>query len=135
MYQKIILAGNLGTDPEMRVLPDGTPFTRFTLATHWRKSGGEKTTTWWRVTMWERQAEIAAEYLSRGRAVLVEGRMEPDPETAGPRLYERQNGTIGASYELRANRFEFLSSGDAGPQQDPAPQAQEPVEQQSSVPF
>jgi single-strand DNA-binding protein len=112
MYQKIILAGNLGRDPEMRYTPDGTPVTNFSVATteRWTGQDGQQQerTTWWRVTAWRRLAETCNQYLSKGRAVLVEGRMNPDPETGNPRVYTRTDGTPGASYEVTAFTVKFL---------------------------
>ena len=117
MYQKIIIVGNLGGDPEMRYMADGTAVTNFSLATNrrWtdRNTGQPVTeTTWFRVAVWGRQAEAANQYLSKGRRVLVEGRLQSDPQTGGPRLFTRQDGTVGATYELRAFNFTFLGGRD-----------------------
>ncbi len=119
MYQKIIVVGNLGTDPEMRYMPDGTAVTNFNLATNRRwtdKATGQPVdeTTWFRVSVWRRQAETANEYLSKGRKVLVEGRLRPDPNTGGPRLWTRQDGTVGASFEITADTIRFLSGREEG---------------------
>lgn len=113
MYQKIIVAGNLGGDPEMRYMADGTAVTNFSLATNrsWTdRSTGQpvQETTWFRVSVWGRQAETANQYLSKGRQVIVEGRLRPDPSTGGPRTYTRQDGTVGASYEITAETFRFI---------------------------
>jgi len=112
MYQKIIIVGNLGQDPEMRFTPDGTPVTNFSVATNevWSNAQGQqqKRTTWWRVTAWRRLAETCNQYLSKGRAVLVEGRMTTDPETGGPRVWTGNDGVARASYELTALTVKFL---------------------------
>jgi single-strand DNA-binding protein len=113
MYQRIVLVGNLGNDPEMRYLPDGTPVTNLSLATNRRWSDrqtGEsrEETIWWRVSVFGNQAEACNQYLSKGRQVLVEGQMRPDPSTGGPRIWTRQDGTPGASYEVRALTVRFL---------------------------
>lgn len=113
MYQHIVLAGNLGRDPEMRYLPDGRPVTTLSLATNrsWsdRQTGERKEeTTWWRVSVFGGQAETCNQYLSKGRQVLVEGRMRPDAETGGPRVWQRQDGSWGASFELSATNVRFL---------------------------
>ena len=117
MYQKIIIAGNLGRDPEMRYMPDGTAVTSFSVATNrqWtdRASGQPvKETTWFRISVWGRQAETANQYLSQGQKVLVEGTITPDRNTGGPRLWTAQDGTVRASFEVRADSFRFLSSRD-----------------------
>jgi len=113
-YQKIILVGNLGRDPEMRYTPNGTPVTNFSMAVNRRRTGPdgsqEDETTWFRITAWQKTAEIAAQYLSKGRQVMVEGRMNPDRATGGPRIWTRQDGTAAASYEVTADRIVFLGS-------------------------
>ncbi len=118
-YQKLIIVGNLGRDPEMRYTPDGTPVTSFSMATNrrWTNSDGSQNeeTIWFRVSAWRRQAEIAAQYLSKGRQVMVEGRLQADKATGGPRIWTRQDGTAGASFEVTCDRLILLSNrGDAG---------------------
>jgi single-strand DNA-binding protein len=112
MYHKIILVGNLGRDPEMRYTSDGTPVTNFSVATSERWTGQDgqqqERTIWWRVSAWRRLAETCNQYLSKGRSVLVEGRMNVDPETGGPRVFTRNDGTTGASYEVTAFTVKFL---------------------------
>jgi len=80
MYHKLIIAGHLGTDPEMRYTPEGTPVTSFRMASNirYRDASGEQReeTIWFRVSVFGRQAEIANQYLQKGRPVLVEGRVE-----------------------------------------------------------
>lgn len=117
MYQKLIIIGNLGGDPEMRYMPDGTAVTNFSVATNrgWtdsRTGESRDETTWFRVSVWGRQAEPANQYLSKGRRVLVEGRLRPDPDTGSPRLWTRQDGTVTASFEIHAENVRFLGSRD-----------------------
>ncbi|MCA9972740.1 MAG: single-stranded DNA-binding protein, partial [Anaerolineales bacterium] len=119
MYQKIIVVGNLGRDPEMRYMPDGTAVTSFSLATNRRwtdRASGQpvEETTWFRVSVWGRQAETANQYLSRGRQVLVEGVLTPDRATGGPRLWTAQDGTVRASFEIRADSVRFIGSREDG---------------------
>lgn len=142
MYQKIIIVGNLGRDPEMRYMSDGTPVTNMNVATNrsWtdRNSGQQvDETTWFRISVWGRQAETVNQYLSKGRRVLVEGRLRPDPETGGPRLFTRQDGTVGASFEITADSVRFLGGRDdgdggfgGGDEFD-----QSPVEEEDDIPF
>jgi single-strand DNA-binding protein len=112
-YQKLIIVGNLGRDPEMRYTADGTPVTSFSVATNrrWTSSDGSQgeETVWFRVSAWRRQAEVAAQYLSKGRQVMVEGRLQPDRATGGPRIWTGQDGVARASYEVTADRIIFLS--------------------------
>jgi len=128
MYHKIIIVGNLGRDPEMRYTPDGTPVTSFSVATNrrWTNSDGTpgEETVWFRITAWRRQAEVAAQYLSKGRQVMVEGRLHPDPATGGPRVYQRQDGSYGAQYEVTAERIIFLGGGNGQAGEPAAPAAE-----------
>ena len=112
MYQKIIVVGYLGRDPEMRYTQDGVPVTTLSVATSrkWTNKDGTpgKETVWFRVSVWRKQAEACNQYLSKGQPVLLEGQLRPDPETGGPRVYQRQDGSYGASYELTAFTVRFL---------------------------
>lgn len=119
MYQKIIIVGNLGRDPEMRYMPDGTAVTSFSVATNRRwtdRASGQPVdeTTWFRVSVWGRQAETTNEYLAKGRKVLVEGQITPDRNTGGPRLWTAQDGTVRASFEIKADSVRFLGGRDDG---------------------
>jgi len=102
----------------MRYLPSGEPVTTFSVATDraWNDKNRQrqKETTWFRITVFGKQAEIVNQYLSKGRMVLVEGRLRPDPKTGGPAIYQRQDGTAGASFEVIANTIRFLSPRDDG---------------------
>lgn len=118
MYQKVVIAGNLGGDPEMRYTPQGDAVTSFNVATNRRWTGrdgqpGEET-TWFRVSVWGKQAESCNQYLTKGRQVLVEGTLTPDRETGGPRVWTTNEGQHRASYEIRAITVQFLGGGGAG---------------------
>lgn len=109
MYQRIIIIGNLGRDPEMRYTPDGKAVTSFNVATS-RRYKDTNETTWFRVTVWGPQAESCNQYLHKGSKVLVEGRLTPDLETGAPRVYQRKDGSYGASFEINAMTVRFMSS-------------------------
>ena len=140
MYHTIIIAGNLGRDPEMRYTPSGQAVTNFNVATsrQYTDSGGQKVkeTIWFRVSAWGKTAEICNQYLKKGSKVLVEGRLNPDPKTGGPHIWQGQNGP-GASFEVTANTVRFLSGqseGDSGN----APAGEQPAqvaEGDSEIPF
>jgi single-strand DNA-binding protein len=112
MYQKIYLAGNLGQDPELRYTPNGTAVTRFSVATNerWTDREGQQQdrTIWWRVSVWGRQGEAVSEHLRKGSQVFIEGRMDPDPETGGPSIWTGRDGQARASYEIVAQRVQFV---------------------------
>ena len=74
---KVMLIGHLGGDPEIRYLPSGTAMAKFSLATKRRKRNGEEQPPdWHRITVWSRLAEICAQYLTKGKQVMIEGRIE-----------------------------------------------------------
>ncbi len=118
MYQQIIIVGNLGRDPEMRYTPSGTPVTSLNVATNRKYTGSDgqvvKETTWFRVSVFGKQAEACAQYLKKGSSVLVEGRLQSDPKSGGPRVFNRQDGTTGASFEIFANTVRFMSGREGG---------------------
>ena len=118
-YQSTVIVGNLGRDPEMRYMPDGTAVTNLNVATNrkWNDTAtgqAQEETTWFRVSVWGKQAEACNEYLKKGRQVLVEGRLKPDPATGGPRVYSRQDGMAGASFEMSASAVRFLGGNGNG---------------------
>lgn len=113
MYQKVIIIGNLGRDPEMRFSPEGNPVTSFSVATSRRYKETDET-TWFRVSVWGKQAESCSQYLRKGSKVLVEGRLYPDAQSGGPRVFQRNDGTWGSSYELTAETVRFMSTRSEG---------------------
>jgi single-strand DNA-binding protein len=120
-YHTVIFVGNLGRDPEMRYTPSGQAVTDFSVAVNdnYTSSSGEKVkrTIWIRVSTWGKQAETCNQYLKKGKKVLVEGRLVTDPNTGGPRIWERNDGTKTASFEVSAQTVRFLSQRgeDEGP--------------------
>ncbi len=110
MYQKLIIVGYLGADPEMRYTTDGTPVTSFRVAVNRRwtnQDGSQGEKTWWfRVTAWRKLGELCNQYLSKGRMVLVEGEVDASAWSA-------QDGTPRATLEVTARNVRFLG-GKAG---------------------
>lgn len=111
-FNKIIVVGYLGRDPELRYTPDGTPVCNFTVATTDRrkdKSGEfQDHTTWFRVSLFGRQAEVASQYLSKGRQVFIEG-------TLSQREYTDKDGNTRTSLEVRGSELQFIGPrGDEG---------------------
>ncbi len=113
-FHTVILAGNLGRDPEMRYTPEGKAVTNFSVAVNddYTNNNGEriKRTIWVRVSTWGKQAESCNQYLKKGSKALVEGRLTADPATGGPRVWTGQDGSTRASYEISATTVRFLSS-------------------------
>ena len=111
-YAKAILAGNLGRQPELRYLPDGTPVTSFSVAvTDPPRQGTPSTSTWWHISVFGRQAESCQMSLHKGARVLVEGR----PVL---REYTDREGSRRCALELRASDVRFL---------DPRPSGEQPT--------
>jgi single-strand DNA-binding protein len=108
MYHKLILVGNVGRDPEMRYTPSGTAVVSFSVAVS-EGFGDKKSTIWFRVSAWDKLAEACNQYLKKGSRVLVEGRLIADPETGGPKMFERNDKTVGTSFEVTASTVKFLS--------------------------
>ena len=124
-YDKMMFTGNLGRDPELRYTPNGKKVCKFSVATNRVYTNSQGTeiqeTTWRVVSTWGNQAEVCNKYLSRSSRVFIEGRLNPDPETGGPKVYERNDGTPGASFEVTARRVIFLDGPGKEAQEDDIP--------------
>ena len=121
MNQLLILVGNVGKDPEMKYTPSGQAVTSFSMATthQYTNAGGErvKETTWFRVSVWGKSAEAVNQYVKKGSKVYVEGRLVADKTTGGPKVWQKQDGTSGASFDVTANTVKFLDSRSDGPKE------------------
>ena len=111
---KVILIGNLGRDPEVRYTPSGQAVANFTVATNeaWTDKAGQKQerTEWHRVVVWGKAAENCGEYLSKGRQVFIEGRLQT-------REWTNKEGAKQYTTEIVANPVGgvvFLAGGDRG---------------------
>jgi single-strand DNA-binding protein len=108
---KVIIIGNLGRDPEMRYTQGGSPVTSLNIATtrvYTNKSNDRvEETEWHRVTVWGKQAEACNQYLSKGRQVYVEGRLQT-------RSYEDKEGVKKYSTEIVAEVVQFLGGRGEG---------------------
>ncbi len=118
MYQKLVIVGRLGRDPEMRYTPTGQAVTSFSVATdrQYSDQSGKpvKETVWFRVSAWGKLAETCNTYLQKGKLVLIEGRLTVDTKTGGPRVWTGQDGQARASYEVSAQTVKFLSQRQEG---------------------
>lgn len=113
MYQKIVIVGNLGKDPEMRYMPDGKAVTNFSVATNRQYTAGNgdkvKEVTWFKIAVWGKQAESCNQYLHKGSKVLIEGRLSPDKETGNPRIWTTSDGKAATSFDVTAENVVFMS--------------------------
>ena len=110
-FNKIILVGNLGRDPELRYTAQGTPVCSFSMATNERRKdrNGEMQdhTTWFRITLWNRLAETASQYLQKGKQVYIEGRLRVEE-------YIDRDGKPRHSLEVFATDMQFIGSRGSG---------------------
>lgn len=142
-YQQITIVGRLGRDPEMRYTASGVPVTSFSVATsrNWTGQDGQRQekTVWFRITAWRKLGELASQYLTKGREVLVVGEIED------PNVWVDRDGNNRASLEVTARDIRFLGSrddamggggGDA-PQQAAAPAGASdgPAQSDEEIPF
>jgi single-strand DNA-binding protein len=110
-YNKIIMIGNLGRDPELSYTPQGTAVCKFSVATNERrrdKTGEQQdVTTWFRVTVWGKQAENVSRYLTKGRKVYLEGRLHVEEWTD-------REGKPRQSLEVNASEVQFIDGPGGG---------------------
>ncbi|MBI1761589.1 MAG: single-stranded DNA-binding protein [Acidobacteria bacterium] len=106
-FNKITIVGYLGRDPEIRYTPSGEAVCNFSVATTERRkdASGEfqDLTTWFKITVWRRQAEIANQYLSKGKQVYVEGRLRQTE-------YTDRDGNRRTALEVTASDIQFLGA-------------------------
>ena len=122
-FNKITVVGNLGRDPELRYTPQGNAVCNFSIATNEKKrdKSGEMqdVTTWFRVTLWGKQAENASKYLTKGSPVYIEGRLRVEEWTD-------RDGNNRYTLEVQGTDMQFLGGGarnedfssDSGPEPD-----------------
>lgn len=125
---KVILIGNLGSDPEVKYIPNGSAVANFSLATSesWTdKSSGERQerTEWHRLVLWRKLAEIAGQYLKKGGKIYVEGKLQT-------RSWDDQSGQKRYTTEVVVDEMQMLDGrGEGGsssaPSGDPGPGAME----------
>jgi len=108
---KAILIGNLGRDPELRYTQSGQPVVNFSIATteNWTDKNGERQerTEWHRIVVWGKTGENCAQYLSKGRTVYVEGRIQT-------REWEDREGQKRTTTEINAQNVTFLGGAGSG---------------------
>jgi len=135
MYEQTIIIGHLGRDPEMRYTQNGKPVTNFSVAVSRKFTGKDgqpvEKTKWFRVTAWNKLAELCNQYLSKGRLVLVTGEVDAS-------AYTGQDGEPKASLEITARDVKFLDGkgnggGDAA--EAPAPTGPTPQGDMGDLPF
>lgn len=133
MYQRVVIVGNLGRNPEMRYTAGGTPVANFPVAVNrrWNDNEGnsQEETTWFRVSVWGRQAEVCNQYLEKGRLALIEG----DIRTG---QYDDAQGVTRYTWELRASTVRFLGGpGDRASVPEMDGEAPAPAMAEEDIPF
>lgn len=117
-FNKITVVGNLGADPELRYTPQGVAVCTLSIATNETQKGKDSIVTWFRVTLWRQQAELADKYLRKGSPIYIEGRLSVDTWTD-----KDQNTRF--TLEVSATDMKFI--GERG-ERDEAPLATEETE-------
>ena len=129
-FNKIIIVGNLGKDPELRYTPQGTAVCSFSVATNEKKKdkSGElqDVTTWFRVTLWNRQAENASKYLTKGSPIYIEGRLRVEEWTD-------RDGNNRYTLEVQGSDMQFLGSGRGDEMSQEAPSERDFAPAESSA--
>jgi single-strand DNA-binding protein len=125
MFQQIIITGRLGKNPEMRFLENGKAVTNFPVAVNsvYKNADGEKqeTTTWYDVSVWDKQAEACNQYLEQGQMVqVVSSRISARP-------WKNQEGELRASLKITADRVQFLGKSGQGAEDAPADEGDEEI--------
>jgi single-strand DNA-binding protein len=114
-YNKVILMGHLGADPELRYTQNGSPVSSFRLAINRKWKGKDNSqheeTTWTNVTVWGPQAESVAKYLNKGSPVMIDGRLNY-------RTWQDKEGNNRSSLEVTAESVTFLARGDKEEQKE-----------------
>jgi single-strand DNA-binding protein len=115
--------GRLTHDPEMRYTPSGKAVVNMNLAVNLRTKVNDAfgtATLWLRLTVWDQLAETCNRWLSKGSKVYFEGRLDFDPNTGGPVMFTRNDGTPGVRFEATASTVRFLGGGQNNGQGEPA---------------
>src|SRR4029079_16942722 len=132
MVNKVILIRNLGRDPEVRSTPSGQPVATFTLATsrRWKDKNGQRQeqTEWHQIVVWGKQAEIAGQYLTKGKQFYIEGRLQTRSWD------DRQTGEKKYRTEIVCDTFQMLGSRGGGGVQSHGPEAAASSSSSSSAP-
>ena len=129
---KMLVIGNVGTDPEMRYTPNGKPVTSFRLATGRTYTTGEgerrQETEWFTVVTWTQLAERCNQYVTKGMRVYVEGRLKSDSWTGN-------DGQLRFRNEIVANRVLFLDRGASSGETEAGMDSPAPVEDTDELPW
>jgi single-strand DNA-binding protein len=119
MINKVILIGNLGRDPELRSTPSGQQVASFSLATtrKWKDRDGnrQEDTEWHNIVCWGRQAEVAGQYLTKGRQIYVEGRIQTrswDDRETGEKKYRTE--IVCDNFQMLGRRSDYEGGGGGG---------------------
>lgn len=121
---KTILCGRLGQAPELRTTQSGTSIAKFSLATS-ENYDNKQVTQWHNITVFGKQAEIAAKFLDKGRQVIVEGKITYS-------TYDKNDGTKGYSTDIICHNFHFVDSG-SNKQEQATTEPQVTTEQQTTT--
>jgi single-strand DNA-binding protein len=125
MVNRVILVGRLGRDPEMRYTASGSAVANFSLATDefWKDQNGERQrrTEWHNIVVWSKLAETCSQYLTKGKLVYIEGRLQT-------REWDDRDGNKRKTTEIVASEMKILErKGESGPEHEERPPASAPA--------
>lgn len=101
---RVTLIGNIGRDPELRYTASGTAVANISVATSFKRKGGEETTAWHKVTLYDKLAEICSQYASKGSQVYVEGRLNYTSYTDKSGVEKQQTEIIASELQVLGQR-------------------------------
>ena len=124
MYQQITIIGNLGKDPISKQSQNGKQYAQVSVAASRSLGQGQKETTWFSVTAWEKLGQYLCNYAQKGSMVMITGRLNPDAQSGGPRIWFDQQGNARAAFEIVATEARILSGFKSEEQRNQTPQYQ-----------
>ena len=116
-FNKIVVVGNIGRNPEVKFTPQGQQVCEFSVATNEKRTNGEIETTWFQVSLWGKLSETCSPYLSKGREVYIEGRLRV-------REWTDREGRTRFSLEVNATEIKFLGNRSEANNQEEIPAQQ-----------
>lgn len=129
MYQQITIIGNLGRDPVSKQSQSGKQYASVSVAASRSIGQGQKETTWFSVTAWEKIGQYLVNYAQKGSMVMITGRLNPDAQ-GGPRIWFDQQGNPRSAFEVVASEVKILSGIKSEDQRNQTPQYQTQPRQQ-----
>lgn len=137
-YERYEIIGHVGRDAEMRYIPSGQAVTSFSVAVtdQYKNSAGDtvKNTKWIRVSTWGKLAEVCNQYVKKGMAVFVAGKLRGD-KNGNPNIFTNQAGQPASSFEMTAQEVRFLSKVESATVHEQANETGGELSPEDDIPF